>query len=87
MGREGDQESSAADSRIQCTVAGILDLVAQHGSSLRGLGVRKIGLLGSYARGTPRAAAIWISWWSWCGRFQWAHLDQWLSGSGGSGAS
>ena len=30
-------------------------------------------------RSTP--AAIWISGWSWSGRFQWAHLHQWFSDS------
>jgi len=30
----------------------------------------------------PRPVAIWISWWSWSGRFQWAHLDQWFGDSG-----
>jgi len=31
---------------------------------------------------TPRPAALWFSWWSWNGRFQWAHLDQCFSDSG-----
>jgi hypothetical protein len=33
----------------------------------------------------PRPVAMWISWWSGSGRFQWAHLDQRFSDSGGSG--
>ncbi|HEC34491.1 MAG TPA: nucleotidyltransferase [Chloroflexi bacterium] len=40
---------------VRWTRREIMDLLTQHGDELRAMGVRKIGLFGSYRRGTPTA--------------------------------
>ena len=46
-----------ADIQNRWTAQSILDTLAQHRDELRGMGVRKIGLFGSYRRGTPTASS------------------------------
>ena len=48
---------SEANVTVRWTRREILDLVAQHRDELRAMGVRKIGLFGSYRRGTPTAGS------------------------------
>ena len=49
------QQNAVARSRSQWSGQEILDVLTQHRDELRAMGVRKIGLFGSYRRGTPNA--------------------------------
>ncbi|HEC34002.1 MAG TPA: nucleotidyltransferase [Chloroflexi bacterium] len=47
--------TTVAVGRHRWTARKILDTLARHRDELRAMGVRKIGLFGSYRRGTPTA--------------------------------
>ena len=51
---EGHRIATAGE-RVRWTGENVLDVLAQHREPLRAMGVRKIGLFGSYRRGTPTA--------------------------------
>jgi predicted nucleotidyltransferase len=54
--REG-YENVTAQERVSWTRQKILDLLGKHRETLQAMGVRKIGLFGSYRRGTSTAGS------------------------------
>jgi predicted nucleotidyltransferase len=51
------QQTSATNERSRWNSGEILDVLAQHRETLDAMGVRRIGLFGSYRRGTPAAGS------------------------------